>query len=31
LLTPDELQRHVTSEIAKWKKLIADAGIARPE
>jgi tripartite-type tricarboxylate transporter receptor subunit TctC len=25
--TSDELQKHVTSEIAKWKKLIADAGI----
>lgn len=25
--TADELEKHVTSEIAKWKKLIADAGI----
>lgn len=25
--TPDELEKHVGSEIAKWKKLIADAGI----
>lgn len=25
--TSDELDKHVTSEIAKWKKLIADAGI----
>jgi tripartite-type tricarboxylate transporter receptor subunit TctC len=25
--TPDELDKHVASEIAKWKKLIADANI----
>lgn len=29
--TPDELEKHVTSEIAKWKKLIADAGITKLE
>ncbi len=29
--TSDELDKHVTSEIAKWKKLIADAGIAKLE
>lgn len=29
--TSDELEKHVTSEIAKWKKLIADAGITKLE
>jgi tripartite-type tricarboxylate transporter receptor subunit TctC len=29
--TPDELEKHVTSEISKWKKLIADAGITKLE
>jgi len=29
--TPDDLEKHVTSEIAKWKKLIADAGITKLE
>ncbi len=29
--TPDELEKHVTAEIAKWKKLIADAGITKLE
>jgi tripartite-type tricarboxylate transporter receptor subunit TctC len=29
--TPEELQKHVASEIAKWKKLIADAGITKLE
>ncbi len=29
--TPDELEKHVASEIAKWKKLIADAGITKLE
>ena len=29
--TSDELEKHVTSEIAKWKKLIADAGITQLE
>lgn len=29
--TPDELEKHVTAEIAQWKKLIADAGITKLE
>lgn len=29
--TSAELEKHVTSEIAKWKKLIADAGITKLE
>ena len=29
LSSPEELARHLTSEIAKYRKLIADAGIAR--
>lgn len=29
--TPEEAQKHVASEIAKWKKLIADAGITKLE
>jgi tripartite-type tricarboxylate transporter receptor subunit TctC len=28
---PDELEKHVTAEIAKWKKLIADADITKLE
>jgi len=29
--TPDEMEKHVASEIVKWKKLIADAGITKLE